>query len=274
MSGPQDGGSPTTSGYMSNPMPTQYNSTFGGIPGPINIPDPFTDLSRVLPGLSGLNQQVSGDLASQLGGQLSPATINLLQDQAAAWGVKSGMPGSGLAQNRGLRDLGLTAENVINQGLQNYKGIIPTISGTQTVSPTLQAEIASRNAAMQAAPNPASAQSYAAQLFNKYLQQMRGPGGGSGGMGSPSGGTLPSGFGGSMGGTPSSSSVDPWASSDPYSGSFYPDWAQFDSEQMMNMPSGWGDTSGTDGGYYEGLTPSQSDYVDQFWSGDTSGEGP
>ena len=185
--------------YNVLPQPTAYNPTFGGIPGPIGVPNPSADLLAQLPGLGDLNAAASTDVLSQLRGSLSPGTQKLLQDASAQFGVRSGMPLSGLARNKNLRDLGLTSEQMINQGIKNYASLIPTVSSTQTVNPALQAEIASRNALTAAAPVPGQAQSYAQSLFDKYLQMMRGPAGGTSTATSPAS-VGPSGFG--QGGTP------------------------------------------------------------------------
>jgi hypothetical protein len=171
----------TQSAFNPNPVAQTYNSTYGGIPGDVGIPQPSQDLSNVYPNLSSSNAGVSPAILGQLGGSLSPSTQALLQDQGAAFGVQSGMPGSGLARNRTARDLGLFNENLINQGIQNYTRSIPAVSSTQTVNPALQASIAERNANINSAPNPANSQSYAQNLFDNYMRQMRGPGGGTGG---------------------------------------------------------------------------------------------
>lgn len=196
---PQISSNPLFSGtlYNANPAPSNYSSTFGGIPGPIGIPNPAQDLGFQLPGLPQLNQAASGDVLNELQGNLSPGTQKLLQDQAAQFGVGSGMPGSGLATNRYLRDLGLTSENLINQGIGNYSKLIPTVSGTQTVNPNLQSQIASRNALVNAAPVPGQSQNFAQSLFDKYLQMMRGPAASTTGTGSssPVGGQQPLGGG-------------------------------------------------------------------------------
>lgn len=164
--------------YNPYSTPIAYNPTFGGIPSQIGIPSPSSDLLAQLPGLGDLNAAASTDVLSQLRGSLSPGTQKLLQDASAQFGIRSGMPGSGLARNRNLRDLGLTSESMIDRGIKNYASLIPTVSSTQTVNPALQAEIASRNALVSAAPVPGQAQSYAQSLFDKYLQMMRGPAGG------------------------------------------------------------------------------------------------
>lgn len=196
---PPDPNNPTrqTSGvggssYPVSPSPQTYDPIFGGIPGNISLPNPFQDLSNAVPGLSGLNSQASGDLSAQFSGQLSPSTINMIQDQAAQWGAGAGMPGfqaGSLGGNLGLRNLGLSAEQQIQNAFNNYSKFIPTASATQTVPPALQAEIATLNSYLNAAPNPAAAGNHAQDLFNNYLRSLRGPGGGTGGgFGSPVGG--------------------------------------------------------------------------------------
>lgn len=177
--------------YPSSPAPSAYNPTFGGVPGNVAIPNPFQDISNVFPGLSGANTAASSDLLDELQGKISPETQNMLKDAAARFGIKSGMPLSGLADNSFLRNLGLSIEQRRQQGLADYSRLIPTVAQTQTVSPALQAEIASHNAAMNAAPVPAAAQSYAQRLFDQYLQsRFGGPGGGTrGDIFSPAGGT-------------------------------------------------------------------------------------
>ena len=220
-----------------SPTPQPGSGPFGAVPGVIpgvtpvtasytpipsavttGMPDPFGDLSRIYPNLSGTNQAVSGDILSQLAGQLSPSTIAALQNASATFGVGMGTPGSAFGANYGVQSVGQTAEALQQQGLQNYNSILPTVSGTQTVSPSVQAnigefnagaqnQVAQANAAQQnqlsqfnagvgnqanltnlgvteqnaldaAAPNPTQSASYAQQLFNQYLAAMRSPAGG------------------------------------------------------------------------------------------------
>ena len=183
-------GATTPTGYNAAPDPNNWDPTYGGVPGTVGVPDPYSDLSRAVPGLAGLNAQASQGLLAELAGQLSPTTQAMLQDKAAQWGVMSGVPGSGLARSRNLRDLGLTSEALQSQGLRDYGAFIPAVSRTQVVDPALQAEIAARNANIKSAPVPSFAQSYAQNLFDRYLQNMRGPGGGSrGSLFGPSSGT-------------------------------------------------------------------------------------
>jgi hypothetical protein len=176
-------GSPTPTTYTANPAyssnPAYQSGTgaFGQVPGALGVPNPAGNLATVVPGLSKMNETLSGDILAKLGGQLSPATLNAIKDAGAAWGVQSGVPGSGIAANRTLRDLGLSTEAQIAQGIQEYNQTIPTISRTQTVSPELQTQIAEINAINAAAPNPQAQASFALQLFNSYLNRMKGSSG-------------------------------------------------------------------------------------------------
>lgn len=157
-----------------------YGSRVGQIPlvgGP--------SLGQAYPNLSGTNAALSSALTSELTGQLSPETIAAINDAAASFGVASGMPGSGLAQNRFPRDIGLASEQLIHQGIGDYSGVIPAVSATQTITPgqraSLNTEINATNAINAAAPDPAAAGSYAQQLFDKYLSSLSRPSGGTGG---------------------------------------------------------------------------------------------
>ena len=171
---------PGTSGsdFNLHPSPTGGNGAYGLVPGQLGLPDPYKDLSGVLPNLSGLNAQAGQDVLGQLSGQLSPETINQLQDQAAQFGITSGMPGSNLAGRSGLKNLGLSVEGLQNQGLQNYNSLIPTVSHTQTVSPDLQNNIADRNSIFASAPDPGAAARAAEDAFNRGRGPMAGFGGG------------------------------------------------------------------------------------------------
>lgn len=158
-------------------------SVFGSRLPQIPVTNPFTDLSKVYPNLSGTNAATSGAIMSRLQGQLSPETMATIQNAAAQFGVGSGMPGSGLQANRTVRDLGIASENLQQQGIQDYNATIPTVSSTQTLNPQFQFEAALQNAVNAASPDPAAAGSYAQSLFDKYLQQLSSPAGGGGGGG-------------------------------------------------------------------------------------------
>ena len=155
--------------YNVNPAPTSGSGPFGLVPGATSLPNPSADLSGQIPGLSGLNSQAAQTIASKLGGSISPATMNALQNAAATFGVGSGMPGSGLALNKLFGNIAGFTENQAQQGLQDYNSFVPTVSGTQTVSPALQTSVSQSNAQLGAAPSPGASQLYAQQLFNQYL---------------------------------------------------------------------------------------------------------
>lgn len=153
--------------YNINPPPQPGTGAYGTVPGTVGLPDPFVDLSRIYPNLSGANSKIAGNIGSELNGELSPETIAQIQDDAARFGVSSGMPGSGLAGYRGLRSLGLNVEAQKRQGLQDYNSLIPNLSKTQTVSPETQINLADRNSVYGAAPNPTTANEKAQSLFRQ-----------------------------------------------------------------------------------------------------------
>ena len=158
------------------------------VPGVLPTPNPAANLEAQLPGLPTINQTASNDLQSQLGGTLSPGTLNALQNAAATYGTTSGMAGgvggmAGLDWNSLYGNIAGASEAQQQQGLSNYGPLTTAVSSTQTLSPTLSTEIASQNALNAAAPNPTQAASYSQQLFNQYLNAMKGPGGGT--IGSP-----------------------------------------------------------------------------------------
>jgi hypothetical protein len=134
-------------------------------------------LAGQIPGLGKLNASASGVIGNELSGQLSPDTLAAIRNAGASWGVANGMPGAAggtIGGNRTLRDVGLTSMQQQQQGIKDYASFVPTVSGTQTVAPALQAEVNQNNSVNAAAPNPAAAQSYAEQLFNRYLTQLNG----------------------------------------------------------------------------------------------------
>lgn len=174
---------------------------FGQVPGITDLPNPAGDLAGQIPGLAGLNSAASGTIGAKLGGSISPATMNALQNAAATYGLTSGMPGlpkNGLAMNRLFGNIAGFAENQAQQGLADYNSFIPTVSGTQTVNPALQASLSQSNAVNRSAPDPAAAGSHAEGLFNKYLNSLRAGGGGTrsggGGVGGGGSGTDALGF--------------------------------------------------------------------------------
>lgn len=184
-------------GFDLNPAPRSGNGPYGTVPGVLGLPDPYGDLSGVVPNLPRLNQSASDSILAKLNGELSPGTLNALKNAQATFGVSSGMPGSNLSWNSLFGNIAGAAESQQAQGLASYGPFVGAVSGTQTVNPELQAQIANQNAINSAAPDPSAAASEAQKLYNQYLNGIGGGtsgGGNSGGGGArnPGGGTMPS----------------------------------------------------------------------------------
>src|ERR1700744_2008548 len=153
----------------------------GRKPQDIPMPNPFGDLSSIYPNLGATDNQLSSNIMNELQGNLSPATINNIRNNAASFGVSSGMPGSQLQGYSGLASLGKTTEQLQGQGLGDYLNAITGISKTQTVDPALQTEVNTQNSVWNAAPDPTAAALTQQNLFNQYLSKLSSPAGGTGG---------------------------------------------------------------------------------------------
>ena len=151
--------------FSLNPTPTQGSgTTFGMVPGAIGAPPSIWQQEQEIPGMSAATTAETGLINSQLAGQLSASTTEGLEDTAAARGLSLGQGGNtGLVNEILLKTLGLTKEQLQQEGAQNYNQFLST-SGQQQESPQLMADIASRNAAMAAAPNPTLAAEEAISL--------------------------------------------------------------------------------------------------------------
>lgn len=140
--------------YNSNPAPGPSNGLWGSLPGAIAMPNPYGDLRGVFPNLTGLDANASSSLIGHLQGQLSPETLNHLQDTAAQYGVASGMPGSELAQHGYLADVAAASQGLSQKGISEYDYLIPQVKKTQTVAPDWQTQIAEANAISSSTANP------------------------------------------------------------------------------------------------------------------------
>lgn len=147
--------SPGATGFTLNPAPTQGSgTTFGMVPGAIGAPPSVWQQEQSIPGVSAATSAETSLINSQLAGQLSPSTTANLENSAAARGFSLGQGGNtGLTNEILMNTLGLSQEQLQQQGSQNYLNFLTT-TGQQQQSPQLLADIASRNAAMAAAPNP------------------------------------------------------------------------------------------------------------------------
>lgn len=157
-----------------NPGPQGGQGAYGAVPGAIGLPNPQQDLAGAYPNLSGQTGQASSDVMSELRGELSPETQDAIQRASASFGVSSGMPLSGLSHNKQLESLGLSTEALQQQGIGDFLKTTKGVADTQTVTPELQAQIASRNALFGSAPNPAMAAQTAQQAFLSALAAARG----------------------------------------------------------------------------------------------------
>lgn len=106
---------------------------FGNIPQP-NLTQAPT-LATVYPGLQQAQNVAAQNTLSRLRGELSPETINAIQDKAARFGLSAGMPGSGIAGSYGKKLLGLTTEGIQGQGLNDYLNALKAYSGTLSPTP-------------------------------------------------------------------------------------------------------------------------------------------
>jgi hypothetical protein len=130
---------------------------YGEVPGDVGVPQVASDLQAQMPGVPAMNSAASSDILSNLNGTLSPGTQNALQNASATYGVTSGMPGSDLTWNSLYGNIANASTTQQQTGLSEYNSTIPTVSGTQTVSPDLQTQIAEQNAVDNASPNPVEA---------------------------------------------------------------------------------------------------------------------
>jgi hypothetical protein len=176
-------------GFNLSPGSNNYSATYGGNVGNVDAPpSTYQQAASVYSGLSGLTSQAGGVLSSELSGQLSPTTMTNIWNSAAARGVTLGQPNSSISNEIGLSLTGNTSEQLQQQGLSGYNNFLSGLSSTQ-LDPSLLTGIAEQNAVNNAAPQPASANAEAQQLFQQYEQSMQTPQGGSYSGYNPSGNT-------------------------------------------------------------------------------------
>lgn len=72
-----------------------------------------------IPGFTGLSNQITDVLGSELRGEIPPDVAAAIQNNAAAQALTGGFGGSGLAGNLTARDLGLTSLNIMQSGLSS-----------------------------------------------------------------------------------------------------------------------------------------------------------
>lgn len=207
----------STRGGMSG-YATGGPAAYGSRPKPTTVPlSAYQETQAADPGLVGLGDQGNSVIKGQLEGKLSPETLNSLRDNAATFGVTSGMPGSQLSAYGGLRNLGLNVEQMQNQGLGNYLNALKSV-GSMQLDPNLVSNIGTYNNQIAAAPDPAAAAAEEERLWQSHYDQTRSPAGGTGSfsgtrpMSASGGGGF--GLGGSSGGYKAPAS-NWWDSSSP-----------------------------------------------------------
>lgn len=186
--------------YDINPAYTTGAGTaYGKVPGAVGVPPPeYQQVSAAYPNLVPQAGTLSGNIGAELMGELSPQTIAALQQNAAQFGVRSGMPLSQFAGHQGLRSLGLNVEAIQRQGLQDYLAATKGI-GSMMTPQALALQIAERNALFGAAPDPQKAAEQQMKDWQTKFNATAGLSfGGRGGGGLPAPTPLPSPGGGTM----------------------------------------------------------------------------
>lgn len=166
-------------GFNLAPSTQAGSGAYGAVPGAIGAPPSiFSQVNSNVPGAAGLATGAAGNIASEQAGMLSPGTQNLLRNNAAAMGVSVGQPGGApgntISNENLLTNMGLTSEGLSQQGDQGYLSFLGGVGQTQQ-NPNLLADIASNNATMAAAPNPAAAAAQQQAQMMQYFNLLRGP---------------------------------------------------------------------------------------------------
>lgn len=113
----------------------------------------LTALERLMPGFSGLNQQIIGNIASQARGEIPQDVQNQMARQAAEMGVTTGTSGSDFDKYRQLRNLGLTSLQLTDQALNSAGRWMQTVTSgapkfnfaNMFISPEMQIQSTFRN---------------------------------------------------------------------------------------------------------------------------------
>lgn len=146
---------------------------YGRRPDPVTLADPASNLGQQIPGLQNMNASLSGEIQRMISGT-DPNLPILAQNTGANRAAALGMTGSGFGSR--MADLSLydRRNQQRMQGISAYNQTIPTISGTQTNSPTLQMANQTQNNIWDSSPNPAAATQEALRLYQQQLGQLSG----------------------------------------------------------------------------------------------------
>jgi hypothetical protein len=105
------------------------NQIFGGTPDYSKVLSPYQQVQGVVPGLPTMTGTAASNIQNDLSGLLSPDVQQQIKNAGAAWGINSGMPGSGAAGNVTLQSLGLTSLGEQQTGLTDYTNFLTGVGG-------------------------------------------------------------------------------------------------------------------------------------------------
>jgi len=134
-----------------------YSNVSSQLSNPTGPNTAYSQFAGIYPNLSQNINQIGSNITSELAGQLPTDVTGQIKDQGAAWGLQTGMPGSGAADNYTLESLGLTSLGEQQQGLSQYLNFAPATQGMFTDTPGATTDILAGLDMNAAAPNPAAA---------------------------------------------------------------------------------------------------------------------
>ena len=147
---------------------------YGNIQSLINNPkgkeSAFNQLQMLYPQLSSQVGQIGTNISQELQGQLPTDVTNQIKDQGAAWGLNTGMPGSGAEGNYTLENLGLNSLQEQQQGMSNYLNFVPALQSQFSFTQPETADVLQALDVNAAAPNPDTA------ALNKEMMSQMGTG--------------------------------------------------------------------------------------------------
>lgn len=152
-------------------------------------PNTWKQVLAADPELANVVRNITGFLESESGGSLSNATLRTMQNQAAVYGHKMGLPLTDFSGHQGLAKLGIDVEKHQQQGVTDTSNFMALMAKMMD-DPALAAQLAAWNATNSAAPDPAAAYRQMMQDYRSGMQGGFGGARGGGGGYSPAGGTV------------------------------------------------------------------------------------
>lgn len=144
-----------------------YANIQGLLTNPLGGQTPYGQLGKINPEQGQEINTASQNILSELQGNVPQDAQNQIKDAGAAWGLQTGMPGSGAAGNYTLEDLGLNSMQEQQTGLSNYLNFSPALQSQFTMNPGQTADTMQAIDVNEAAPNPDTA-----ALANEMFKQM------------------------------------------------------------------------------------------------------